>query len=117
MSDLMSHIKFQQVWIYSEPIDFRKQINGLVDVVLGVLEKEPDNGDMYIFRNRRSNRIKMLLWDRNGYFCGLKRLEKGKFDFPESSGSVQITESEMSSIISGMPMVRFSSEKKPIYTH
>ena len=117
MSDLMSHIKFQNVWIYSEPIDFRKQVNGLVDVVLGALEKEPDNGDMYIFRNRRSNRIKMLLWDRNGYFLGLKRLEKGKFDFPESSESVQITESEMSGIISGMPMVRFSSEKKSIYTH
>ena len=117
MSELMSCIKFQKVWIYSEPIDFRKQINGLVDVVLGVLEKTPDNGDMYIFRNRQSNRIKLLLWERNGYFLGLKRLEKGKFDFPQSSGSVEINESEIIGIISGMPMVRFSAEKRPIYTH
>ena len=81
MSDFMQCLKFREILVYSEPVDFRKQVNGLVEVVLGQLEKEPNDGSLYIFRNRHKNRIKLLLWNRNGYFMGLKRLEKGKFDF------------------------------------
>ena len=84
---------------------------------MGQLEKEPDNGDLYLFRNRQSNRIKILIWDRNGYFMGLKRLEKGRFNFPETEGAVRLTKQDLNSLISGMPMVRFPGEKRPVYTH
>jgi len=117
MSELSRYFRLKKVWVYSEPIDFRKQINGLVDLVLSQLEKEPSNGDLYVFRNRQSNRLKLLVWDRNGYVMGYKRLEKGKFDFPCVSGAIRFKMDELISLISGMPMVHFSGIKKVIYTH
>ena len=117
MSEIMSCLRFEKIWIYSESIDFRKQINGLVEMVMES-EKQPDDGSIYIFRNRQRNRIKLLLWDRNGYFMGLKRLERGKFDFPENrSGTIGVTKEEMMDLISGMPMLRYESLKKPLFHH
>jgi transposase len=117
MSELIGYFKFQKIWIYSESIDFRKQVNGLIDVILGTLEKTPNDGSLYIFRNRQSNRIKLLFWDRNGYFLGMKRLEKGRFSFPVIKGIIELNKDELSGIISGMPMVHFSSIKKPLFHH
>ena len=114
----MSWSKNQQIWVYSQPLDFRKQLNGLIDVVLSELSKVPNDGSIYIFRNKQKNKLKLLLWDRNGYFMGYKRLEKGRFDFPVCQDApITMTQDELYALISGMPMVHLSAIQKAIFHH
>jgi|TARA_B100000315_G_scaffold149562_1_gene138286 transposase len=114
----MNWLDYKTIWIYSEPIDFRKQINGLIGVVLSEGNQEPNDGSLYVFRNKQSNKVKLLVWDRNGYFLGYKRLAKGRFDFPVSEdGGIQLTKEELFNLVSGMPMVDFKAIKKAMFYH
>jgi transposase len=93
-------------------------MNGLIQLILEEGRKEPNDGSLYVFRNRQSNKVKLLVWDRNGYFLGYKRLDKGKFDFPVTEdGSIRLTKTELFSLVSGMPMVHFEAIPKQIFHH
>lgn len=109
----------RKIWIYSEAIDFRKQLNGLVQVVADEMDERPDSGSVYVFRNRQKDKLKLLMWDRNGYVMGYKRLERGRFDFPShgESGGISLTVSELWQLISGMPMIKVASHTHTIHTH
>ncbi len=94
------------IWVYNGTLDFRKQMNGLAQLVLDEMGRLPNDGSVYVFRNRQRDKLKVLMWDRNGFVLGYKRLEKGTFDFPKTaSGSVVITRDELAMMVSGMPMV------------
>ena len=73
------------VWFYPEAIDFRKGLQGLVELVALDLEQNPGNGDIYVFRSKRSSQVKMIFWQNNGFWLCHKRMEKIRF-----SGSAQI---------------------------
>ena len=88
-------------------------MNGLVEVILEEGRHNPDNGSLYVFRNKEKNKVKCLIWDRNGYVMAYKRLEKGRFDFPVSTQNIQVTRRELMSLLSGMPMVGYKGLKKP----
>ncbi len=66
-------------FLYSEPTDMRKSFDGLCGIVSNELAADALSGDVYIFINKRRDRIKMLIWDRNGFWILYKRLEKGSF--------------------------------------
>jgi len=59
---------------------FPKGIDGLAQVVRDTLGEDPFSGDMFCFFNRRFNQIKILVWDRNGFWVMRKRLERGRFE-------------------------------------
>ena len=65
------------------PVDFRKSFDGLCGVIRNELEKPPLDGTLYIFYNRRRDRIKILTWDTDGFWLHYKRLEKGTFELPQ----------------------------------
>ena len=114
----MKWLSYKSIWLYSEAIDFRKQMNGLIQVVLEGGNQSPNDGILYVFRNKQSNKVKLLMWDRNGYFLGYKRLAKGRFDFPVTEyGEVSLTKEELYYLISGMPMVEFKAIKKEVFYH
>ena len=96
------------IWVYRKPIDFRKQLNGLIQTIVDETKAGFDRQGLYIFRNQQRDKLKLLVWDRNGFFMGYKRLERGKFDFPEEgeSGEIRFSWEEFEQLISGMPMVR-----------
>jgi len=71
------------IFIASEPIDMRKAIDGLCVAVIELLDSNPQSGHLFLFRNRQGNKVKALLWDRNGFVLIYKRLEKGRFIFPK----------------------------------
>ena len=104
--------RHKTIWAYEKPIDFRKQVNGLIQTVIDESEAGLDRESICLFRNQGRNRLKILLWDRNGFFMGYKRLEKGKFDFPTDEPQVQFTWEEFEQLLSGMPIVLLKSQKK-----
>ncbi len=73
-----------KVYVAVEPCDMRKSFNGLYAVVQEVLKEDPLKGAVFVFCNKRRNRIKMLYWDGSGLWILAKRLEKGTFYWPKS---------------------------------
>ncbi len=74
-----AHLQF---FLYRHPTDMRKSFDGLSGLVINHLQQDPLSGDVYVFLNRRKNRIKLLLRDGDGFWIFYKRLEKGSFQIP-----------------------------------
>ena len=72
-----------QVFLGTEPQDFRKSIDGLAGVVQTHLQRNPMTGDVFVFHNRRRNALKLLYWDHGGFCLVYKRLERGRFRVPQ----------------------------------
>jgi transposase len=79
MLPLSSQLRF---YLYALPTDMRNSFDGLCGIVTNALMGNPTNGDVYMFINRRRDRIKLLVWDRSGFWLLYKRLEKGTFQLP-----------------------------------
>ncbi len=91
------------IWLYPEIVDFRKQIDGLVLLVADHLQKNPTSGQLFLFRNRTANKIKMLWWDRNGFWLFYKRLEQGRFQFPMlNTEAIELTRDQLGWLLSGL---------------
>lgn len=71
-------------FLYAEPADMRKSFDGLCGLVNSVLRCDPLSGDVYVFVNRRRDRMKLLFWERTGFWLFYKRLEKGTFELPQN---------------------------------
>lgn len=78
----------EQVYLYREPIDFRKAINGLSVLVEQELGLNPFASALYVFTNRHHNKVKALYWHRNGFCLWQKRLEHEKFAWPHDDNEL-----------------------------
>jgi transposase len=72
----------QNYYLYREPTDMRKSFNGLSGLVRSELGCNPLLGNVFIFINRRRDKIKLLVWDRSGFIIFYKSLEQGTFELP-----------------------------------
>ncbi len=91
------------IWLYPQPIDFRKQLDGLVLMIANHLAMNPTSGHLFLFRNRSANKLKMVWWDRNGFWLCYKRLEQGRFQFPAIHDQVlALTRDQWSWLLSGL---------------
>ena len=98
------------IWLYPIPVDFRKQIDGLVMLVASELTVSPTSGELFIFRNRHANKIKLLWYDENGFWLCYKRFEKGRLIFPaKQADSFILNRDELSWLLSGLD---FTKQKK-----
>ena len=73
-----------KVYLAIQPCDMRKSFNGLKSVVTEHLKADPLDGALYVFTNKRRNRLKILYFDRTGLWVLAKRLEAGTFSWPKS---------------------------------
>lgn len=71
-----------RIYVAAEPVDLRRGFDGLAAATRSLIRQDPLNGHLFVFLNRRRNRIKLLVWDRSGYLCLYKRLERGTFELP-----------------------------------
>jgi transposase len=96
-----------RVLLCLEPTDMRRSFDGLCALVAGTLGESPTSGHVFIFRNKRGDRLKALWFDRDGLAIYYKRLEKGVFRLPapgagRASGGLEISARELSMILSGL---------------
>jgi transposase len=106
-----------KVVVASHPVDFRKGITGLVALVNQSLHRDPYAGDVFIFRSKRKDRLKMIVWDGTGMILVTKWLEDGRFTWPPiSDGAIVLTPAQMAMLIDGMDWmtVRVPVVKRPV---
>jgi len=92
-----------RVFYYVSPCDMRKQIDGLSGLVRSGLSLFPEDGDLYVFINRRRDYMKVLFFDRGGFCLLCKRLEHGRFlvelDDVSNCASIELSATELSSLL------------------
>ncbi len=96
-----------QVWLVVEPIDMRAGIDGLSQRIQNSLGRSPCDGSAYAFRNRRQNRIKLLIWDGTGVWLCHRRLHRGHFVGPNVDTPVcTLTATQWQWLITGVDWQR-----------
>lgn len=96
-----------RVYLAVGPTDMRKSFDGLQNAVRSVIARDPLSGHFFVFCNRRRDRLKILLWDRSGFWVFAKRLEKGTFAWPASDArSVELRSEELSILLGGFDLAR-----------
>jgi transposase len=78
----------ERVYLHRAPVDMRKQIDGLALLAKEVIELDPMSGAMFAFINARRNKLKLLVWERNGFIVWYKRLEQHRFHWPRTGEAV-----------------------------
>lgn len=92
-----------QVWVATTPVDMRKSFDGLAEVVRSFLGHDPLSGNLFVFRNRGGQRVKVLWWDTEGLVIYYKRLEQGEFRWPRSGEvALEITAPQLLRLLSGL---------------
>lgn len=95
------------IWLYPKPIDFRKQMDGLIILVADHFKLNPTSGQIFLFRNRHANKIKLLWWERQGFWLCYKRLEKGQLKFPSISDvAMLLTSEQLGWLLSGLDFAK-----------
>lgn len=97
-----------RVFLCLAPADMRRSLDGLAAMTREVLRKDPLSGHLFVFFNRRRDRVKILLWDRSGLALYYKRIEKGTFqlsafEHPDSL-QVEIESAELALILEGIDL-------------
>ncbi len=96
-----------RVFLAREPVDMRKQFHGLIALAEEVLKQDPLSGHLFVYINRRRDRIKVLYWEGTGYCIWYKQLQRGSYELPavnDESVSIDLTLSQLSLILDGIEL-------------
>jgi transposase len=113
-----------RVFLYRLPTDMRKSFHGLVALTESAMKQDPLSGSLFVFLNRRRDRIKILYWGQTGFCIWYQQLEKGTYQLPDEESlqeqaSMEVTRSQLSLILDGIDLSsarqrrRFQPPRKP----
>jgi transposase len=103
-----------RVLVATRPVDFRKGMDGLAALVQESLGGNPYSGVIYVFRAKRADRVKLLLWDGTGLVLVSKRLEKSSFRWPRiDDGVMRLTSSQLAALLDGLDWTRVRAVRVP----
>ncbi len=92
-----------RVWIAAGVTDMRKGMDGLAAIVQTALGEQPFSGDVFVFRGRRGDLVKLVWWSGDGMNLYAKRLERGRFVWPQAaSGTVHLSPAQLSMLLEGI---------------
>jgi transposase len=95
-----------RIYLAAGASDLRRSIDGLAQVVRERFTLDPLSGHLFVFRNRRGDRVKILVWDQSGFWVLYKRLERGTFAWPaeETPGAVTIASRDLLVLLAGVDL-------------
>lgn len=108
-----------RVFLATGATDMRKGFDGLAALVENVIQQDPFSGHLFVFRNQRRDRLKVLWWDRDGWALFYKRLERGTYEFPTDrqakgqSARLEIRADELALLLEGIELA--SVKRRPRY--
>lgn len=105
----LDQIQASRIWLATERTDMRCGFDRLAERVRRVIGEDPLSGHLFVFRSRRGDRLKILVWDGDGFVLWYKRLESGVFKLPrtqEGRRSVELRASELAMVLDGIDMTK-----------
>jgi transposase len=98
-----------RAFVYRKPTDMRKSFDGLVALTESALRQDPLSGSLFVFFNRRRDRIKILYWGHTGFCIWYQQLQKGTYQVPddkslEAQEAIEVTRSQLSLILDGIDL-------------
>jgi transposase len=101
------------IFLYTEPTDMRKSFDGLSGIVRSEFSADPTDGSLFLFINRRRDRLKMLHFDGSGYWLYYRLLEAGTFEVIASEGKyIQIDATQLAMLLGGVSLVHVKRRKR-----
>lgn len=107
-----------KIYFCTEPVDFRKSFDGLSGVIRSVFEMNVLDGHLFLFVNRRCDRLKALWWEPGGLVLWYKRLEQGTFEIPmplADQSHVTIDAAQLAMLIAGVPLSSSFKRRKRLH--
>ena len=104
-----------RIYLCTQATDLRKSFDGLCALVRNDFRADPTDGSLFLFINRRADRLKALWWDRDGLALFYKRLESGSFERPGGAGdaaAVQLDATELALLLSGVSLASARRRKR-----
>lgn len=105
-----------RIWLCTGPTDMRRGFDRLAAQAEQVTGQDPLNGHLFVFRNRRGDKLKLLMWDRDGYVLIYKRLEEGQFKVPRLTDptlrSIPLRPSELAMLLDGIDLSSIKRSKR-----
>jgi transposase len=101
-----------RIWLAAQPADLRKSFDTLAALVRDGLQGDPLSGDIFVFRNKAADRIKLLIWEEDGYAIWYKRLEAGRYRFPSASGELPRMEIRAADLVMLLEGIDLASVKR-----
>jgi len=95
-----------QVYLYVEPVDMRKSIDGLSALVEAEMAMSSSMEAVFVFCNRGRDKIKLLCWERNGFIVWYKRLETQRFQWPKSGEHISLSGQELNWLLDGFDLFK-----------
>jgi transposase len=103
------------VYLYREPVDFRIGINGLSILVEQSMRLNPMASALFVFGNRRRDRIKILGWGGNGFWLRLKRLEADRFTWPSGAETISLSVEQLHWLLDGIDLAAIQKHPRRFY--
>ena len=94
-----------RIWLAAAPVDLRRSFDRLAAEVREQLHHDPLSGHLFVFKNKRGDRVKLLYWDEDGFVIVYKRLEEGVFHWPATAAgqtSVALRAAELAVLLDGI---------------
>ena len=106
-----------RIFLARDPVDMRKSFNGLIGLTESVLEQDPLTGHLFVFINRRRDRIKLLYWGGTGYCIWYQQLEQGTYQLPDPANAdaregIEINASQLSLILDGIDLASVRQRRR-----
>lgn len=104
-----------RIFLYAKDVDMRKSFDGLYAIVQTEFKKDVRMGDLFLFLNRRLDRLKLIYWDRDGLAIWMKRLEQGTFQRPTvkiQSNQIEMDATELGLLLSGIDLKTAKRRKR-----
>jgi transposase len=102
-----------RVFLYTTSTDMRTSFSGLHGMIVESLKQDPLSGDWFVFLNRRRDRLKLMLWEGDGFAIWYKQLQSGTFAIPAHEGdSLRLTAQQLSLILTGVDLKQTRPRKR-----